>query len=1409
TNAGAAAQRMRIMPTGEIGIGTTTPQAALDVNGGVRIGNTSTCVAGSAGTLRWTGSAVEVCNGGSWIAIGSGGGGSGTTMASGFPDAIYCSYDATTFAWAYLMYRYADGRMYYQYPPSTSYYVIFNASGTYNTHAGFLNGGSMNCTNRSIATLYTEGKAYNFVGGGGTSGGSSGTNASMISGFPDAIVCPRTDSGDNIFYILNSGTSNEVLYSVTGTDWVIRYNKTTGAFISGTGTSISTFISGAANHCLNSSTNIASLYSTSRAFNLGASSALASGTAGGVQFSGGSNLLSDTANFFWDNTNKRLGISVAAPVAKLDVNGVANIWSGSRGAVANNYMSAGSLTVGNIAANFGGGSSWNANTAGLMLETLDNTEIAVHDSGHRVASLMYFEGAGNNRITIGRDMGWGAISNMLIRGNVGVGNSITTPVASLDVSGGIKVGNDTGCNALKYGMLSWSSGTTLQVCTSSGMISLATAVLTTAAGTNGQVQFNSSGALGASSSLFWDNTNSRLGIGTNTPFGRVTMVDTYLNTATSVSSALPGLSVIGSGSDIIGLTVWDRDANGGTVNDGDATLYFGDDTTDSLRIAYAGASAAMTERMRIEAGGNVGIGTATPGALGDGATPRYLHVHQTGGQSVLGLTTNLTTAATGAGSISFGTTGTAGAEKRTAVISSTMTAASAATVTGDMNFWTTNAGAAAQRMRIMPTGEIGIGTTTPQAALDVNGGVRIGTTSTCVAGSAGTLRWTGSAVEVCNGGSWISIGSGGGGTGTSMVAGFPDMIRCNVTSPNWGQVVFALAYAPNVANGLYYYRGLHSQSYDVIFNANGTFNSYTSITTSDCNVSIASLYASGKAYNFVGGGGTSGGSAGTNASMISGWPDTLSCSGANGSVVLAYAWKSAAGSVTYLNDGDYGGSTTSNAVVLTFATPTSSGVLTEGTGWTGWATDCGSKTIATLYSGGQAFNLAASSAVASGVSGAMQFSGGSNLLSDAANFFWDNTNKRLGIGTNAPFGRLSLESTYLNTATSGSNWPGLGIMGSASDVVGLTVWDRDGSGGTTNDGDGTLYFGDDTTDSLRFAYAGSTLALAERMRIEAGGNVGIGTTTPQTRLDVNGGIKVGNDTGCNALKYGMLSWSSGTTLQVCTSSGMINLATAAGVVAAIGNVGEVQFNNSNGAFMADSNFFWDNTNKRLGLGSNTPQARLMVRAVESTTLTNYTGAINNAGILIDTDYTANAYTPGLYWRTSNNNPSIPKAGIYLQETSAGTIMRLGTSNNYATGLTSHVTIDQNGNLTATSVFHTSDARLKDKVKTVKGLEIIRKLRGVSFVWKDSGKEALGFIAQEVEGIVPMAVKTDANGMKSVDYNMMIAPLVEAMKELDSEVTVLKAENAALKARVESLEGTVKSLEDRLKAIEEKLGATVH
>lgn len=121
--------------------------------------------------------------------------------------------------------------------------------------------------------------------------------------------------------------------------------------------------------------------------------------------------------------------SVRDDLAK--VKGKVNIHAGSPYAITENRMENGSLTIGDIAKNYGGGTNyWSSNTAGLLMECKDNTEIAIHDSGHRVASAMYFEGGDTNRISIGRNMGWGTtkvnIPDALTAGSVTAGSVAST-----------------------------------------------------------------------------------------------------------------------------------------------------------------------------------------------------------------------------------------------------------------------------------------------------------------------------------------------------------------------------------------------------------------------------------------------------------------------------------------------------------------------------------------------------------------------------------------------------------------------------------------------------------------------------------------------------------------------------------------------------------------------------------------------------------------------------------------------------------------------------------------------------------------------------------------------------------------------------------------------------------------------
>jgi hypothetical protein len=87
----------------------------------------------------------------------------------------------------------------------------------------------------------------------------------------------------------------------------------------------------------------------------------------------------------------------------------------------------GNLVIGETLLNYGGGDIWNGgNAAGLSLGCISNTQIAAHDSGTRLAYVIYYEGDANNQISIGQEMGWGAIKNVVICGNsIGNGTTLT------------------------------------------------------------------------------------------------------------------------------------------------------------------------------------------------------------------------------------------------------------------------------------------------------------------------------------------------------------------------------------------------------------------------------------------------------------------------------------------------------------------------------------------------------------------------------------------------------------------------------------------------------------------------------------------------------------------------------------------------------------------------------------------------------------------------------------------------------------------------------------------------------------------------------------------------------------------------------------------------------------------------
>lgn len=165
-----------------------------------------------------------------------------------------------------------------------------------------------------------------------------------------------------------------------------------------------------------------------------------------------------------------LGVGAATPLQALHVVGSALLSDrlavgNDANSISNSYMAAGSMVLGNIGQNYGGATAgWTGSMAGLLMQAASNTEIAVHDSGQRVASLMYYEGDAVNRISIGRNTGWGAISQIALNGNVGIGT--TAPGQALDVRGHITLPNngsmiympEIGANTSVSGIAAYSTG---------------------------------------------------------------------------------------------------------------------------------------------------------------------------------------------------------------------------------------------------------------------------------------------------------------------------------------------------------------------------------------------------------------------------------------------------------------------------------------------------------------------------------------------------------------------------------------------------------------------------------------------------------------------------------------------------------------------------------------------------------------------------------------------------------------------------------------------------------------------------------------------------------------------------------------------------------------------------------------
>ena len=175
-------------------------------------------------------------------------------------------------------------------------------------------------------------------------------------------------------------------------------------------------------------------------------------------------------------------------------------------------------------------------------------------------------------------------------------------------------------------------------------------------------------------------------------------------------------------------------------------------------------------------------------------------------------------------------------------------------------------------------------------------------------------------------------------------------------------------------------------------------------------------------------------------------------------------------------------------------------------------------------------------------------------------------------------------------------------------------------------------------------------------------------------------------------------------------------------------------------------------------------------------------SISNAGVIqMDGGLTAGSDGAGVNFKVfgaaANEFLSYDASTNLLQLNSSGgdTIVSLGGD------ATSEFAVDvgngsNNQNKIRAAAFVTySDESLKEDVASMSNtaLDTVMSLNGVEFTWKDSGERDFGFIAQDVQSVLPKAVHTAENGVQGVDYSRLTSILVEAVKAQQVQIEDLK------------------------------------
>jgi hypothetical protein len=273
--------------------------------------------------------------------------------------------------------------------------------------------------------------------------------------------------------------------------------------------------------------------------------------------------------------------------------------------------------------------------------------------------------------------------------------------------------------------------------------------------------------------------------------------------------------------------------------------------------------------------------------------------------------------------------------------------------------------------------------------------------------------------------------------------------------------------------------------------------------------------------------------------------------------------------------------------------------------------------------------------------------------------------------------------------------------------------------------------------------------------VTASGNVGIGTITPGATLDVIGNVRATSFTGSFS---GSITSPGSNTQIIYNNAGVLAGSTNLvfnGSNVGIGTTGPLQLLHINGSILLDgiTNGYTQAATRGIGYGSNN-------------------GAVSTDGFSGMDIQSVNAPAPN-----NQNYSQNLRFWTHHYGTGTGNTPRMVIQYNGNVGIGSvspAYPLDVNGTVRVTTLIETSTKILKENIQPYStDINKFKKLKPVSFNWKDTKKEDVGLIAEDLNKVFPEFVSKDDGKPVGIHYGKLAAIFINVIKEQQERIEALE------------------------------------